>query len=142
MPNPAIPEQPSAAETELMFHDGDLVLLRDAVGRIRALAAAAATNVPDDVLCCWDTERIGGQDRVIQVRQYPEGTDDMIIALPAEPGVAEHIALWHPNVANAAAALLETIAASSLNVPADVQQAAVNLAKLLDENRDHEEPAQ
>lgn len=119
-----------------------LVLLHDVVERIRTLAAAAANDLAGDVLCCWDTERIGGQDRVIQVRRYPEGTDDMIIALPAEAGVADHIALWHPNVANAAAALLETIAASSLNVPADVQQAAVNLAKLLDENRDHEEPAQ
>lgn len=114
------------------------VLLLDAAKHVRALAEQAANDHAGDTLCCWDTERIGGQDRVIQVRQYPEGTDDAIVALPAEAGLAEHIAAWDPPVAQAVADLIERVvdcgSVKNMTVMRAVA-AAEKLAKLLSEGR-------
>lgn len=107
------------------------VLLLDAAKHIRGLAGRAANDRAGDALCCWDTERIDGQDRVIQVRQYPEGADQDIVALPAESGFAEHIAAWDPHVAQAVATLLEKAADPAANVPFSVHDAALVVAKLL-----------
>lgn len=87
--------------------------LLEAADLMRRHAATAANNQPDDILCCWETERLGGQERVIGMRRYPEGTDHQLVALPAEPGIAEHIAGWHPDTALAVADLIEAIGARS-----------------------------
>lgn len=105
------------------------VLLLDAAKQSRALAGRAANERVGDTLIGWDTERIGGQDRIIQARQYPHGTDTDILALPAESGVAEHIAAWDPPVAIAVAVLLEQVA--KMDVPSSVHDAALVVAKLL-----------
>jgi hypothetical protein len=114
--------------------------LRTAADLIRGHAAKAANDIEDDELCCWDFERLGGHERVIEVRQHPDGTDDGIIAVPTSSGIAPHIALWDPTNAVAVADLLDTIAAVQPegNAGAMIWWKALALAKLLDAGRDHE----
>jgi hypothetical protein len=83
------------------------VPLRAAAELIRKRASRAANEADEDTLVCWETEMIGGQERVIEIRQYPGGTDHDMIAVPAQGDVAEHVAGWHPHVARAVAAWLE-----------------------------------
>lgn len=110
-------------------------LLRDVAEYIRTVAATAANDQPDDRMICWTFERIGGHERVIQFRKYPEGDDHEIVALPAESGVAEHIATWDPRAAEAVATLLDVIADPAVGAPSAVHQYALRLAELLDEGR-------
>ena len=115
------------------------IQLREAAALIRGHAANAANDSVGDELCCWDFERIGGHERVIEVRQHPDGTDDGIIAVPTSSGVAPHIALWDPTNAVAVAELLDVIATTE---PRDGAAAAIwwkalALAKLLGGDRDH-----
>lgn len=83
-------------------------LCRTAAARMRELADRAAHDLAGDVLHCWDTERLGGVDRVIAVRRFPDGTDDHeIVAVPLYDGIADHVAAWSPVPARAVADLLE-----------------------------------
>lgn len=108
--------------------------------RIRAKTAAHVDADGDDELCCWDTERLGGHERVIEIRTFADGTTDHgIIAVPPSAGVAGHIALWDPTNVVAVADLLEAIAEPTAKVPDVVYWRALTLAKLLDESRDHED---
>jgi hypothetical protein len=109
--------------------------LRDVADYVRTVAATAANEKPEDRLICWTTERIAGQERVIEFRQYSEGHDHNIVALPAEAGVAEHLAMWDPRAAEAVATLLDVIADPAVGAPSAVHQYAMRLAELLDENR-------
>lgn len=110
-------------------------LLRDIAEYVRTVAATAANDQREDRMVCWTIERIGGHERVIQFRRYPEGDDHEIVALPAESGVAEHIATWDPRAGEAVAALLDVIADPAVGAPGAVRQYALRLAELLDEGR-------
>jgi hypothetical protein len=114
------------------------VQLREAAALIRERAAQAANDGPEDELCCWDFERIGGHERIIEVRQHSDGTDDGIIAVPTSSGVAPHIALWDPTNAVAVADLLDVVADARALDNSMIYWKALALAKLLDADRDHE----
>lgn len=78
------------------------------VRTLRENAARAANNGEDDSLCCWQVQKIGGQDQVVQVRvDQTQLTDLRVIAVPAEGGVADHIAGMHPRAVLALARLLD-----------------------------------
>lgn len=111
--------------------------LRTAADLIRALAKGAASDVDGDELCCWDMERIGGHERVIEVRQHPEGTEAGVLAVPTLPGIAEHIACWDPTIAVQVAKLLDAIADPAYAVHAMVYLPALTLANLIGMGRDH-----
>jgi hypothetical protein len=111
--------------------------LRSAADLIRARAKSAANDSAGDELCCWDFERLGGHERVIEVRQHTGGTDQGIIAVPATSGVAGHVALWDPTNVVAVAELLETIADPAYQVHPMVYLPALALAELLGDGRDH-----
>jgi hypothetical protein len=113
--------------------------LREAAALIRVHAAKAANDSAGDELCCWDFERIAGHERVIEIRQHPDGTDDDIIAVPTSSGVAPHIALWDPTNAVAVAELLDVIVTTEPrdSAGAMIWLKAVALAKLLGGGRDH-----
>ncbi len=115
--------------------------LRAAAALIRDRAAKAASDSIGDELCCWAYERLGGHERVIEIRQYPEGTDHGVIAVPTTSGVAPHIALWDPTNAAAVAELLSAIAAAEPPGGAGVViwGKALALAELLDAEGGHEE---
>lgn len=113
------------------------VQLRAAADLIRSRAKTAANNVEGDELCCWDFERLGGHERVIEVRKHPDGTDDGIIAVPTSAGIAEHIAGWDPTTAEQVADLLEAIADPAYAVHPMAYLPALALAKLFGGGRDH-----
>lgn len=113
------------------------IQLREASALIRERAAQAANDAAGDELCCWDFERIGGHERVIEVRQHPDGTDDGIIAVPTSSGVAPHIALWDPTNAVAVADLLDVVADARALDNSMIYWKAVAVAKLLGADRDH-----
>lgn len=113
------------------------VQLRAVAELIRTRAKTAANDVEGDELCCWDFERLGGHERVIEIRQHPDGTDGGIIAVPTSSGIAEHIAGWDPATAEQVADLLDAIADPAYAVHPMVYLPALTLAKLLGEGRDH-----
>jgi hypothetical protein len=118
----------------VISHAAASAVCRAAEARIRQLAEAASHDLEGDVLCCWDTERLGGVDRVIAIRQFPDGTDDEIVAVPLYAGVAEHIAAWDPVVARSVADVLENAAVLIDVLPAHLelspsQSLAVRLAE-------------
>lgn len=48
-------------------------------------------------VCCWEHERLGGYDRLIEMYTYPDRSEDSdVIALFGADGLAEHIALHDP----------------------------------------------
>jgi hypothetical protein len=94
-------------------HDNAIIIAR-AAQDMRINAERAANNAPGDTLCCWESERIAGHERVTQVRNYPEGTDGGIIAVPTEAGVAAHIAGFHPNTGLAVAKWLDELSMTML----------------------------
>jgi hypothetical protein len=118
--------------------------LRGTARYIRTVADQAAydDDYGNDVLCCWDFERIAGHERIVETRQHGgEGTEDSVIAVPTTPGVAEHIALWEPPVAHQVADLLDKLAACD-DIP-DVRVtlalvSALALAKLVGNERPHD----
>lgn len=116
--------------------------LRGTARYIRTVADQAAYDTDNDILCCWDFERIAGHERVTATRTGPDGYGDerSIVAVPTLPGIAEHIALWEPTVAHGVANVLDYLAdcdpaGNSRLVMA--QTAALALAKMLAPERDH-----
>lgn len=97
----------------MSFHDNAIVIAR-AAQDMRINAERAANNAPGDTLCCWESERIGGHERITQVRNHPDGTDEGIIAVPTEAGVAAHIAGFHPNTGLAIARWLDELSLTML----------------------------
>jgi len=77
--------------------------VRRAAKLLREHAIRAANEAEGDTLMCWETEKIAGQERVIEIRQYPDGTAHDVVAVPTTGGVAEYIAAMHPAVALAVA---------------------------------------
>jgi hypothetical protein len=116
-----------------------VVQLREAAALIRTRAAKAANDIDGDELCCWAFERLGGHERVIEIRQHPDGTDDGIIAVPTSAGVAPHIALWDPTNAVAVADLLDVVADASAPASPMIYLKVLALAKLLNAEGDHED---
>lgn len=96
-----------------MDHDSAIIIAR-AAAEMRVNAERAANNAAGDTLCCWESERIGGHERVTQVRNYPDGTDGGVIAVPTEAGVAAHIAGFHPNTGLAIAKWLDELSLTML----------------------------
>jgi hypothetical protein len=101
-------------------------LLSQAASTAREFAAEAAHDLDGDTVCCWDLESVGGVDRVIAVRNWPDGTDHEIVAVPLYRDIAQHIAAWHPRAAEAAASVLDDIAAGN-----DPTGSAARLARIL-----------
>lgn len=97
----------------MSYHDNAIIIAR-AAQDMRINATSAANNSAEDTLCCWESERIGGHERVTQVRNYPEGTGEGIIAVPTESGVAAHIAGFHPNTGLAVARWLDELSMAML----------------------------
>lgn len=117
--------------------------LRETARHIRELAENAANDAPGDQLCCWNFERIAGHERVIEVRAGKDGTSQEIVALPAGPQVAPHIAAWDPTCTMAVARLLDAV------VDTDPRQqgadlvwlAALAFSRLLGDGREHTDQA-
>ena len=97
----------------MSIHDDAIIIARAAADMIKH-AESAANNQNADTLCCWESERIAGHERVIQVRNHPEGDDETIIAVPTESGVAAHIAGWHPNTGLAVGHWLDDLSCAAL----------------------------
>jgi hypothetical protein len=115
--------------------------LRGTATYIRTVADQAAYDTDDNVLCCWDFERIAGHERVIAVRRGPDGDDQDIVAIPTAPGIAEHIAVWEPPVAHQAADLLDKLAVYADVTDVHVTMAVASarmLAKLIGNDRPHD----
>jgi hypothetical protein len=104
--------------------------IREAVNVIRRRAHNAANNAADDLLCCWQFVMAAGHEHVQQMRVSPHGEDSTPILVSVEPGVADHVAGFHPNAALYVARLLETISHEAKNVPDEVLRRAVDLAQL------------
>ncbi|MCP9947244.1 DUF6221 family protein [Actinomadura madurae] len=58
---------------------------------------AARAALRADV-CCWEHERLGGHDRLIEMYTYADGTEDSdVIAFFGADGLAEHTARHDPS---------------------------------------------
>lgn len=113
--------------------------IRIAVDDIRRRAWDAANNADDDILCCWQFVMVRGHEHVQQTRVSPDGSDSTPIVTAVEPGVAQHTALWHPNMVLRAATLLEVIGREAKNVPEEVLRRAVELSQsVITDHRDDE----
>jgi hypothetical protein len=94
---------------------------------LRENALRAANDVDDDRLCCWQTEKVGGQLQVVEVRTNNTGATEMaIVTVPTDGSFAEHIAATHPRAMLALAQLLEHQAQRLMGTP------AIGLGSLLD----------
>lgn len=105
-------------------------VLRELATRLRENVGKAAQESAGDTLCYWQADKVGGQERLVEVRKYPHGDATEVIAVPLVGGITEYLAMVHPGVGDLLADMIER-AAKSIEVHLAKNRAAMTSSAMV-----------